>query len=161
MNNTVFIATPISGFDTHEEYFEYRKKVLNLVCFLRSEGYDVCTEIESITDADNYDSPGSSVKEDFESIRDAGCFILLHPKRMQTSSLIEFGYACAMDKDIIIVGERVNLPYLMVGYSEYWPRATILEATSLDMEVFQKIVTIINSSVNRESSSSVLNSPLE
>ncbi len=140
MNNRVFISTPISGFSTHDNYLNYRKKVLKLIDFLRSNEFEICSEVESVNSENNYDSPAKSVKDDFESIKENDYFILLHPQRMQTSSLIELGYACAMNRKIIAVGKKSDLPYLVIGYVEYNSSARIIETDELDESVFPRIL---------------------
>lgn len=118
MNNRVFIATPISGFSRIDEYQRFRTFVLQLVSTLREEGYFVCTEVERITDLNDYSSPQKSIKDDFDSILASDIFLFVHPKSMQTSSLIELGFACASNKKIVIVGNVDVLPYLAKNLPE-------------------------------------------
>ena len=143
MNNRVFISTPISGFATQNGYLRYRKKVLALIKYLRTNGYDVCSEAENINDSANYDSPAKSVKDDFSSITNTDYFILLHPARMQTSSLIEFGYACAKNKKILAVGRKIDFPYLVIGCDEVNSNTKIVEIDELDACVFPRILTTL------------------
>ena len=140
MINRVFISTPISGFSTQNDYLSYRRKVLKLIEFLRANDYEVCSEVESISSEDKYDSPAKSVKDDFESIERNDFFILLHPARMQTSSLIELGYACAKNRKIIAVGKKNDFPYLVIGFADYNSNARIIETEDLDEAVFHRIL---------------------
>lgn len=145
MNNSIFMATPISGFGTKEEYYEYRKEALQLISYLRNEGYDVNSEIERIGQIDLYDSPAKSVEDDFNSIKENDFFLMLHPAKMQTSTLIEFGFACAQEKRIVVVADKKNLPYLVIGYQEYSKHAKIIEVEKLNAEVFSDIVKALRS----------------
>ena len=140
MNNSVFLAAPISGFALEKEYLIYRQKAVKLISYLRDNGYKVCSELESVSSSGNYDSPGNSVYEDFKNIKDSDFFLLLHPSRMQTSSLIEFGYACAFDKTIVVVGRKEDLPYLVIGYEEYSDKATIIDTERLSEDIFPRIL---------------------
>ena len=139
MDKRVFLATPISGFAAQNEYLVFKKNALRLAAFLRSEGYEVYSEMERIDCADDYESPAQSVEDDFGKISDSEYFVLLHPARMQTSSLIEFGYACAENKKIIAVGRKSDLPYFVIGYAEYSDRARVVEAEEPDDDCFRRI----------------------
>ena len=140
MNNRIFLATPISGFSTEAEYQKYRKEALKLIAYLRKNGYEVCSELENVVGGSDYDSPAKSVSDDFNSIKENDYFLLLHPARMQTSSLIEFGYACAFEKKVVAVGRRKDLPYLVIGYEEYSKKAKIVEIDILVEEAFPAIL---------------------
>ena len=145
MNNRIFLSTPISGFSTEAEYQEYRKEALKLIAYLRENGYEVCSELEKVVGSGDYDSPAKSVSDDFNSIKENDYFLLLHPARMQTSSLIEFGYACAFDKKVVVVGRRKDLPYLVIGYEEYSKKAKIIEKDKLMEAVFPAILNALQS----------------
>lgn len=86
----IFIATPISGFQNDDQYILYRKNVLQLINLL-SNNYEVYCELQKILDVVSYDTPQDSLKMDFKAIEESDIFILLHPMRIQTSSLIELG----------------------------------------------------------------------
>ncbi len=145
MNNRIFLATPISGFSTEAGYQEYRKEALKLIAYLRENGYEVCSELENVVGSGDYDSPAKSVSDDFNSIKENDYFLLLHPARMQTSSLIEFGYACAFNKKVVVVGRRKDLPYLVIGYEEYSKKAKIVEKDKLKEDVFPAILKVLQS----------------
>lgn len=143
LNSRIFMATPISGFATEVAYKEFRKEALKLVSYLRKHGYEVCSELERISESDNYDSPVKSVSDDFNSIKDNDYFLLLHPGKMQTSSLIEFGYACAFDKRIVAVGRKKDFPFLVIGYEEFSDRAIIVETDELSTDDYPRILNAL------------------
>ncbi len=145
MNNRVFIATPISGFADDNEYRDYRYMVFNLIACLRKNAFEVYAEIENIEGSNEYDTPARSVEIDFENIRKCDYFILLHPRRMQSSSLIEFGYACALDKKIVAVGRKEDFPYLVIGYGAYSEKARIVDVDELIQKDFPAILESIKS----------------
>jgi len=142
-NKGIFISTPISGFENQSDYLAFRGVVLQLIKRLQ-ERYNVCSEIETVHGKDSYDSPQKSVENDFQSIKNNEAFILLHPTRMQSSSLVEFGYACALDKKIVVVGKRTDFPYLVVGYERYSKDAQIVETDSLCEADFDGICKVID-----------------
>lgn len=139
----IFLAAPISGFSDENEYREYREKVLNLIMYLRKNSFDVYSEVERVIGKSNYDSPGDSVEDDFKKISDVDIFLLLHPKKSQTSALIELGYAYAKEKTIVIVGPTVALPYLAVGLPLVSKSVSVVDSCDLDVETFIRIVTVL------------------
>lgn len=112
---SIFLAAPISGFSVEQEYQKYRKSVLALIAGLRKLSFEVYSEIERISNASDYDSPENSAETDFHRIDQMDVFLLLHPVKEQSSTLIELGYAYAKGKTIVIVGDTMNLPYLVLG----------------------------------------------
>lgn len=139
---SIFISTPISGFENETDYFNYREVVVSLIKELR-QSYSVCSEVEQITGLSTYDSPDKSIQEDFESIKNSDVFLFLHPLRMQSSSLIELGYAIALGKKIVIVGKKCNLPYLAVGIENFSSHAVIVDANTISSDYFNQIYTAI------------------
>ena len=69
----VFLATPISGCADGAEYHDLRTRIIELIGRLRVEGFEVFSEIEEILDENSYDSPGDSVKKDFEKTLAVSC----------------------------------------------------------------------------------------
>lgn len=141
--NNIFVAAPISGFFDPKEYSEYRDSVLRFIQYLRKCSYMVYSEVERVTGEGDYDSPSNSVVNDFERIDNSDIFLLLHPKRVQTSALIELGYAFAQKKRIIIIGSRSNLPYMALGLPEVSSFVEIVESKYLCERIFEDIAVII------------------
>lgn len=139
----IFLATPISGLK-NDDYSTYRSVLLNLVERLK-ENHEVYSELERISDINCYDSPEKSVIEDFRKIKEAEVFLLHHPARMQSSTLIELGYACAQDKKIIIVGNKTDLPYLALGLPSAQLNTVIIETSEIDADIIEKIFQVIES----------------
>ena len=138
----IFIATPISGFQDENEYTRYRKSVLLLIASL-VDNFEVYCELQKVSDTKSYDAPQDSVKKDFSAIEEANLFILLHPIRIQSSSLIEMGYACALKKKLIIVGLQENLPYLVNGLVEPEYHSIVINSSEINKEIIDKIIDAI------------------
>lgn len=141
MSKRVFLAAPISGFPDPEEYYAYRDSILKLIARLRANSLEVFSEVERIGNTDSYDSPGQSALQDFQGIDASDIFLMLHPRKLQTSSLIELGYACAREKAIMIVGPRRAIPYLALGLPEINPHARIIESDNLDIQTINTVVS--------------------
>jgi nucleoside 2-deoxyribosyltransferase len=105
------------------------------------KSYSVYPKLENVNDVETYDSPEQSVKKDFKAIEDSDVFILLHPKKMQASSFIELGYAYALDKKILIVSEKENLPYIALGLCTGERKVIILPPQNMDIEVIRILNT--------------------
>lgn len=134
----IFIAAPISGFQCEKAYHLYRESVISLISEL-NPNFDVVCELSTINNSSQYNSPDDSAAKDFSQIRDADIFIFLHPKRMQSSSLIELGFAIALRKKILIVGKEDDLPYLALGIRSVNPTTHIISTSEITPLVIEKI----------------------
>lgn len=138
----VFIATPISGFDDENDYVKYRNSVLEMIGELRKE-YIVFSEIENFTKLDSYDDPGKSALEDFNMILKSDIFILLHPAKMQTSTMVELGYALAHKKNIIIISQKKHLPFLTLALCNVIDNVTLIETSDINNAITDKVVSLM------------------
>lgn len=138
----IFISTPISGFNSDSEYIEYRKNLLNFIKELKKD-YNVYSEIENICGKYCYDTPEDSAINDFKKIRESDLFILHHPQRLQSSTLIELGYAYALNKDIIIISNKEDLPYLSLGLNNKENNVSYIDSSTINKNVISQIIEII------------------
>jgi nucleoside 2-deoxyribosyltransferase len=132
----IFLAAPISGFNNINEYKDYRNRVILLIEELRKY-FCVYSELEKVDNIETYDSPEQSVKKDFQAIEDSDVFLLLHPQKMQTSSFIELGYAYALNKKILIVSKKENLPYMALGLGTNKKKAIIVSPQNSYIEIIR------------------------
>ncbi len=139
----IFLSTPISAFDVNQEYIEYRQQVLNFISVLRKRN-KVYSEIEEISELNYYDNPSDALSKDLDIIDKSEMFVIHHPFRMQTSTLIELGYAAALNKTIIIIGKRKDLPYLALGLPEKTANTFIIDTSSLSVQTAEEILLIID-----------------
>lgn len=139
----IFLSTPISCFKNSDELNEYKKMVMSLVSVLKNE-HIVCSEIETIRDETDYDSPEKSISTDLDSISKCDIFIFHYPKSMPTSALIELGFAIAFNKRIIIITpDKKILPYLSLGVPIFCSNSSIIESDKLNTETIDKVISII------------------
>lgn len=134
----VFFAAPISSFKNQLDYKNNRENLMNLINQLSSK-FQVYSEISSIELLASYDEPGESAKKDFNEINESDVFIVYHPMNMQTSTLIELGYAIAKEKKIIVIGKTEILPYLALGLSQYSSDIKIIPSSTLDESLCRQI----------------------
>ncbi len=149
MNNKIkiFLAAPISGFKNESEYKKNRENLLNLINKL-SIKFQVYSEISNIGSLASYDEPGESAIKDFKEISESDVFIIYHPMNMQTSTLIELGYAIAKGKKIIVIGKTDILPYLTLGLSKYSSDIKIISYSELDEGICRQVEMVINEFFN-------------
>lgn len=138
----IFIATPISSFSNNKEYLNFRYIIMNLVSELRKD-FCVYSEIEEFVKMNSFDEPAKAISKDFDNILISDFFILIHPSKMQTSTLIELGYAFAHKKNIIIISSKNDLPYLALGMSEIIDNVFFLECADINNDIVDKIPKII------------------
>lgn len=77
-------------------------------------------------------------------IDESSVFIIYHPQKIQSSTLIELGYAVAKEKIIIIISEYNNLPYMALGLPKYNEKINIINSLELNENAYIKIRNIIN-----------------
>lgn len=70
---------------------------------------------------------------------------MFHPQKMQTSTLIELGYACAFNVKIIIIGNKNNLPYLAKGLEESEHKAKLMNISDFNNINKEEIFAAISS----------------
>jgi len=140
MNKSIFLAAPISGFKNETIYLKFREFIIELISSLRHEGFDVFSELEQILSVEDYDSPAESIEDDFTKIKSSDIFLMIHPFRLQTSSLIELGFAYACERKILIVGNRKDLPYLAIGLEESKVVTRIIDVKKINKSVIPKII---------------------
>ncbi len=139
----IFIAAPISGFSDENQYLKYRNGVLKMIEILRKE-HVVFSEIENFEKLDSYDDPGKSALEDFNKISNSDVFILMHPSKMQTSALIELGYALAHKKNIIIVSRKKYLPFLTLGLCDVMENVKLIETIDVSDETINEVCVYVS-----------------
>ena len=121
----VFISTPIAGFDNEQKYETYRKSIMSLYNVIKNQvgKENVFAAFANAASFSEYDSPEESAKIDIIAIEGCDLFVLLYPRKIPTSALVELGYALAKEKKIVLVSPNLEvLPYMVQGlphaYSE-------------------------------------------
>lgn len=143
MKYNIFISAPISGFCNSNEYNYFRSFLLKLIKAIRKKGFEVCSEVEIISTTKDYSCPTKSVQDDFMSISKSDIFLFCHPKAMQSSSLIELGFACALNKQIVLVGKVNDLPYLARGLQNSYIQTTRIDLVDYSDSMVSNICSTI------------------
>lgn len=117
----IFIASPIAGFSTEQDYNKYKSLIKNTVDQIKKHNgnTNIFCEIVNVASVQKYDSPAKSAIKDFNNIQESDLFILLYPQKVVSSALVELGYALSQKKKILIVSPQKNmLPYMVLGLEE-------------------------------------------
>ena len=138
----IFLASPISGFQDEQKYVAYRESVLGFIDAI-SGTFDVHSEIQEIQSTDSYDTYEESVRKDFQAIDEADIFVLLHPLRIQSSTLIELGYACAKKKKLLLIGAEDTLPYMALGLKQPCFDSEILYRSDIDTNTINDAMLLL------------------
>jgi len=112
----VFLSSPMAAFGNEEDYKRDQENVLIIIDTLKQEcrfnsvvyaGH----KIESISD---FDAADLSVNTDFKALLESKYFVMLYPKKLVSSVLVEAGWALALRKQsLYFVDNRDDLPFLL------------------------------------------------
>jgi len=139
----IFLATPMSGF-SGTELLKYKEEAETLAKLLEEGGHIVHSVVSKISNEADFDTPADSLKLDSTEIQKADVFILLYPKPMITSVLIELGIAIALNKKIIVAApQRKVLPWCAQEIDRAFKNASFIQAVNLNIECAKKILEIL------------------
>ena len=105
--NTVYISAAMSSISS-KEYEELRDFLLDLRPKLYNLGFSsVICPIFDHPDYNNFDGNTKAIKENFIQMKKVESMIVIYPKALPSSVLVEIGYALALcKKTIIFFGEK-------------------------------------------------------
>ena len=134
----LFVSVPMASFDKSDEYEKFRESILDAIRGIKKSCsfkyvFFAGQEISSFKD---FESADLSIIEDYTALKNSINFVLIYPKQLATSALIELGWAMVMKKPIIIFSkDRGELPYLMKNADAVYKNIAIYEyKTSADVQ---------------------------
>lgn len=113
--NTIFVSAPMSSI-SGDEYKELRKSLIE-ICKVLTELQPVgfteafCPVIEK----DNplrFDGKTKAIKDNFPQMKQSDSMLIIYPRNVPSSSLVENGYGIALTKKIVIF-HKEKLPYIL------------------------------------------------
>lgn len=116
LKHDVFLSSPMAAYDNDAEYKRDRENALAIINTLKQEcRFDSViyagNEIKSISD---FEAADISVNKDFQALLESRYFVLLYPKKLASSVLVEAGWAIALGKvSLYFVRDRDDLPFLL------------------------------------------------
>ena len=115
---SVFLSSPMTSVESEDEYIELQKSIASLINELEKIGYEVFYGGVNVQHMSEVNQAARIPPENFRALKHAEYVILLHPKYLATSALIEVGYALALGKEIVIFAkEGERLPLVLSGLS--------------------------------------------
>ena len=134
----LFVSVPMAAFDTTTEYEAFRSAILDCIRGIKNSCAfsDVFYAGQEIGSFKEFESEDLSVTQVYSALKNSSNFLLIYPKKLPTSALIELGWAMVMNKPIIIFSKgRDELPYLMKNADSVYKNIAIYEyKTSLDIQ---------------------------
>lgn len=133
----LFVSTPMAAFDSSKEFEKHRAAILDVLRGIkrRCDFDKVFYAGSEISSFEEFELADLSVAEDYNALKYSDNFMIIYPKRITTSALIELGWAMAMGKPIVVFARnRDDLPYLMKhADSVYKNIAIYIYTTSSDI----------------------------
>jgi hypothetical protein len=110
--NTIFISAPMSSIDS-DEYNKLRRCLLRVKELLQNIGFTeiYCPIIEK-DDPAHFDGRTRAIRDNFPNMKRAESMLVIYPRNLPSSSLVENGYGIALSKRMVIF-HRENLPYIL------------------------------------------------
>ncbi len=110
--NTIFISAPMSTI-TPEEYKQLREFLIKLEKDLYSIGFTkVICPILNNNDPDHFDGKTKAIKENFSALKRVESMLVIYPKNLSSSTLVEVGYGIALSKKMVVFYKE-KLPYIL------------------------------------------------
>lgn len=129
----LFFSIPMKSVDEEEEYKKLRALALQCIEQLKLSDrfrriYYAGRDVLSLEDAD---PAAIAVKNDLEALRSSEHFMLVYPEKVVSSSLVEAGYAIALQKpSFYFVRTRDDLPYMLRESPDSYPFVKIFTYTN-------------------------------
>lgn len=115
-DSVIFVSAPMSAFHDNTEFITFKRVILALVeaLELRYLTSIVYYAGRSQSTDHSFSAPKQAFESDMAALRLARTFILLYPRPIATSALIELGFALSLNSTIVIVVKnREDLPYMI------------------------------------------------
>lgn len=134
----LFVSAPMAAFDAATEYEAFRSAILDCIRGIKNSCAfsDVFYAGQEIGSFKEFESEDLSVIQVYSALKNSSNFLLIYPKKLPTSALIELGWAMVMNKPIIIFSKgRDELPFLMKNADSVYKNIAIYEyKTSSDIQ---------------------------
>lgn len=111
--NTVFVSAPMASIDDRDEYNELHSFLVDLKVILLRIGFsEVYCPMVDIEDPSKFDGNTKAIKTNFPNLKQADCILVIYPKKLASSILVECGYGIALTKKMAIFYKE-GLPYIL------------------------------------------------
>lgn len=131
----LFIASPMAAYDTNEQYQKDRQNILDIsTAFENKFGYKkIFYAGRTIRSMEKFEHKDSSVKDNLIALKQSKRFVLIYPKALTSSVLVEAGWALALGKpSVYYVRNRDHLPFLLREAGQAFESVKIYEYTNVE-----------------------------
>lgn len=137
--NTLYISAPMSSIGS-SEYYSLRSFLLKLQPKLIDIGFTrvICPLFEN-SDYDHFDGNTKAINENFIELKQVDSMLVIYPKSVPSSILVEIGYGLALCKNTVIFYKE-KLPYILKDAGMNISHIDLREYSSYD-----DIINIIDS----------------
>ena len=125
----VFLAVPMAAYENEAEYQAARSEVLKVVEAFRVDcKFKVYCAIEQCPTMKSFQTTDVSAKLDLKAIKNSRNFVMIYPRKISSSILVEAGFALALRKySIYFAANRKELPYMLQDIAGSFPDVCVHE----------------------------------
>ena len=109
--DTVYISAPMSNLPP-EEYAVQKENLQELIKELQEKNIRTIHCPASSIDSNEWDGITTAINDNYSKLKQAQHLLVIYPKAIPTSALVEIGYGIAISKNIIIF-HKEELPYML------------------------------------------------
>jgi hypothetical protein len=125
----VFVATPMAALESEDDYQGLRSEVLKVCNAFRDYcEFTVYCAVEQCPTMKSFQTTGVSIMKDFKNIRNSSNFVMLYPKKILSSILVEAGFALAIRKySLYFAAKRGDLPFMLQDAQRVFSDVSLVE----------------------------------
>lgn len=136
--NSIYIGTTIANLNENE-FNELRELVKGLnKDFIRMGFKSIYSPISQIKEYGEFDGKNKAIFENFSKLKQSECIIIIFPKNISSSVLVEIGYGISLSKKMVIFYND-ELPFILQEAGN-----TINNVKTIRYETYKDITKIIN-----------------
>jgi hypothetical protein len=125
----VFVAAPMAGTADEAEYQETREMTLKVINSLKRvcSFHTIYFAGEKLSKKAEFEAPFFSAKKDFDALRESQFFVLILPKPILSSVIVEAGFALALNiPSVYFVRDRKDLPFMLREAPQVFPEEVLV-----------------------------------
>lgn len=115
---TIYVSVPMASI-SEEEYSELHNQLLDLKILLRNIGFKgIYSSAFDIKTREEFDGKTKAMEDNFKTLKEVDCILVIYPKVSPSSSLVDIGYSIALCKNMVIFYKE-GLPYMLEEAGQY------------------------------------------
>ena len=140
--NSIYISVPMASIPDFLEYSNLRRFLIKLKATLIKVGFtEVHCPMIDIEDKEHFDGKTKAIKDNFTLLKQIDSLLVIYPRRLPSSALVESGYGIALSKKMVIFYSE-GLPYMLESAGSYIQNVITHQFKSLE-EINQIILSSI------------------